>query len=87
MSVGARPHYGILDLHGRHFVETAKAAGLGQKTIRTVIEDVSAEASKAVEDARRAMPSDFPDVVHDSIAAAIQARLPRLQTADDAPAR
>jgi serine/threonine-protein kinase HipA len=84
MCVGASPHYGILDIHGRHFVESARAAGLGPTVIRKVLDDVRAHAPKAAEAARRAMPKDFPDAVHDSVAAAITARLRRLDTADDA---
>jgi serine/threonine-protein kinase HipA len=84
MSAGAKPHYKILDLHGRHFVETAKAAGLGPTVIRRVIDEVRAGAICAAEQARSKMPPDFPDAVHHSVAAAIQARLPRLDTADEA---
>jgi len=84
MSVGATPHCKILDLHGRHFVETAKKAGIGPAVIRAVIDDVRAKAAGAAEEARRAMPADFPDALHQAVAAAIEARLPRLDTADDA---
>jgi serine/threonine-protein kinase HipA len=84
LSAGAKPHYEILDLHGRHFVETAKAAGLGPTVIRQVIDEVRAGAIGAAEQARSKMPPEFPDAVHHSVAAAIQARLPRLDTADDA---
>lgn len=84
MSVGARPHYGILDLHGRHFVETAKAAGLGPTIIRKVLDEVRARAADAAAAARNSMPPGFPDAVHDSITAAICARLPRLDSANEA---
>lgn len=84
MSAGARPHFKVLDLHGRHFVETAKAAGLGPAVIRKVIDEVRADAMDAAEEARRKMPADFPEAVHDSIAGAIHARLPRLDSAEDA---
>jgi serine/threonine-protein kinase HipA len=84
MSAGAAPHYKILDLHGRHFVETAKAAGLGLTTIRKVIDEVRADAGHAAEAAREKMPRDFPDAVHESVVAAIRARLPRLDTAEEA---
>lgn len=84
MSVGARPHYGILDVHGRHFVESAKAAGLGRTLIRNVVNEVRATAPKAAELARAQMPAGFPDAVHGSIAAGIAARLPRLDITDEA---
>ncbi|HEY2357201.1 MAG TPA: type II toxin-antitoxin system HipA family toxin [Phenylobacterium sp.] len=84
MSVGAKPHYTILDIHGRYFVETAKAAGLGSAIIRRVLDEVRADAAGAAERTRAQMSADFPDSVHASIAAAIQARLPRLDSADAA---
>lgn len=84
MSVGARPHYGILDIHGRHFVETARAAGLGPTLIRKVIDEVRADAATAAARTREVMPGDFPDAVHEAIAGAIAARLPRLETATEA---
>lgn len=84
MSAGARPHYKILDVHGRHFVETAKAAGLGPTVIRQVLEDVILAAPGAAAEALYRMPPDFPGAIHASVAAAIAARLPRLETAWDA---
>jgi serine/threonine-protein kinase HipA len=84
MSLGASGHFGILDLHGRHFVETARAGGLGPTVIRQVLDEVRADAAGAAEATRRKMPADFPETVHHSIATAIEARLPRLDTADGA---
>jgi len=84
MSVGTTTHYTILDIHGRYFVETAKAAGLGSTIIRRVLDEVRADAADAAERTRAQMPADFPDSVHASIAAAITARLPRLDSADAA---
>jgi serine/threonine-protein kinase HipA len=84
MSVGAKPHYTIPDIHGRYFVETAKAAGLGSTTIRRVLDEVRADAAGAAERAREQMSADFPDNVNASISAAIIARLPRLDSADAA---
>ena len=84
MSAGTRPHYKILDLHGRHFVETARAAGLGPAVVRQVLDEVRTSAANAAEKSRRRMQADFPDAIHDSIAQAIKARLPRLDSADDA---
>ena len=84
MSLGASSHYKILDIHGRHFVETAKAAGLGQAVIRQVLEDVLTAAPDAAAQALQKMPPDFPEPLHDSIAAAIQGRLPRLESAWEA---
>lgn len=82
MSAGANRHYGILDLHGRHFVESARAAGLGPTIIAKVINEVREAAGAAAEATRARMPAGFPDAVHESVAGAIAARLPKLDTAD-----
>jgi serine/threonine-protein kinase HipA len=84
MSLGARPHYKILDVHGRHFVETAKAAGLGPTVTRQVLEDVLAAAPGAAAEALQKMPPGFPEAIHNSVGAAIQTRLPRLESAWEA---
>jgi len=84
MSAGARPHYKILEVHGRHFVETAKAAGLGPTVIRRVLEDVLAAAPGAAAEALEKMPPGFPEAIHTSVAGAIQTRLPRLESAWEA---
>jgi serine/threonine-protein kinase HipA len=81
MSAGAHPHYRILDIHGRHFVETAKAAGLGPTVTRRVIEEVAASAVMAADQALEKMPPSFPEAIHASVATAIKARLPRLKSA------
>lgn len=80
MSVGASRHYKILDIHGRHFVETAKEAGLGSKTIHKVIEEVRRDAIPATERALARMPTGFHRDIHDSIVAAMTGRLRRLET-------
>lgn len=83
MSVGVKPHYTILDVHGRYFVETGRAAGLGPTVIRRVLDEVRAEAAAAADRTRAKMPADFPDSLHASVADAIKHRLPKLDTADE----
>lgn len=84
MSAGANNHYKILDIHGRHFVETAKKAGLGLTVIRHVLEEVMTEAPTAADEALGKMPADFPAAIHASVAGAIASRLPRLESAWEA---
>jgi serine/threonine-protein kinase HipA len=70
-----------VDVHGRHFVETGKAAGLGPAVIRQVLDEVTAEAATATDRARSAMPADFHDEVHRSIEAILPRRLRQLESA------
>ena len=81
MSVGATPHYKILDVHGRHFVESGRAAGLGPALIRQVLDEVVTDAATALERAKATMPDDFHDEVHRSIEAILPRRLRQLESA------
>ncbi len=82
MCVGANRKYEILRIHGRHFVETAKQAGLGKAIVKEILNEVRREAQLALAHARGLMPEGFNAKTHESIAAAIELRLPQLQSAD-----
>ena len=81
MAAGTSRHYRVDEVVGRHFVQTARAAGLGPTIIEEVLADVRLKAHTAPDVARAAMPDDFAGAIHDSISAAIAARLPMLDTA------
>lgn len=83
MSAGNSGHYKIVDVHGRHFVESGKAAGLGSAIIRQVLDEVIADAATATDRARAAMPEDFHDEAHRSIEAVMPRRLRQLESAWD----
>lgn len=78
MATGKNRHYRIDDVMGRHFVQSGKAAGLGQRAIRIAITDILDRAGTAAAMARDEMPSDFACEIHESIAAAIDRRIPKL---------
>lgn len=84
MSVGTGRHYKILDVHGRHFVETAKEAGLGSTIIKEVLDEVFQDALPAAERALGLMPQDFHADIHASVVNAMTGRLRQLETAWDA---
>ncbi len=67
MSVGTNRKYAILDIHGRHFVETAKEAGLGPTTINEVITQVVQDAGAAADRALGQMPADFHGDIHEFV--------------------
>lgn len=81
MRVGNSGKYEILRIHGRHFVETGKQAGLGPAVIRQVIDEVVRDTSGALETANNLMPKDFPPGLHVSVQNAAAARLESLKTA------
>lgn len=79
MSVGASRKYKILDIWGRHFVETGREAGFGKKQMKAMIDEVLAKAPGAAERTLARMPKDFAHGIHESVASAIEGRLPRLE--------
>ncbi|MFV0623498.1 HipA domain-containing protein [Sphingomonas sp. ac-8] len=81
MAAGSSRHYRIDEVLGRHFAQTAKAAGVGPRVVEQVLAGVKERAIAAADAARSAMPDDFADDIHDSIRNAIAARLAELDTA------
>jgi serine/threonine-protein kinase HipA len=81
MSAGTNRHYRISEVMGRHFVQTGKAAGLGRVAMRDAITELLERSTDAPETALAAMPNDFTQPIHASIATAISKRLPLLAAA------
>lgn len=81
MSVGRKRRYRIGDLSGRHFAETGREAGLSERVIRDVIDDVHAHGEHALGRAAEAMPGDFPEHIHEAVAHAMGTRLRALELA------
>jgi serine/threonine-protein kinase HipA len=79
MSVGNYRKYSIEDIAGRHFVETAKQAGLGPTLLTRILEEIIGEAETAPARTLDLMPAGFVDVVHHSIVAALPERLRLLE--------
>lgn len=81
MSAGKSRHYRILEVVGRHFVQSGKEAGLGPTLMNKAITDILERAKDAPDKALSLMPGDFAQEVHDSILACMPARLRLLETA------
>lgn len=81
MSVGRTNHYRIDGIHGRHFMETAAAAGLPKTIARAAIEEIMSDAQGALERVHGELPSRFPAVIHASVSKAVAGRLDALAAA------
>lgn len=81
MAVGASRHYRIYEIHGRHFVETARAAGMADPLIRRAVTEIQEQLHPALEDVAAGLPADFPGDIVDSVREGCVERLPRLDTA------
>jgi serine/threonine-protein kinase HipA len=83
MSAGRSRKYKILEISGRHFVETGKEAGLGPTPIRQAMAEILDTAPQALVVARAQMPNDFAESVHDSVVQAMHDRLVKLKLGFD----
>lgn len=74
MSVGKSRHYAIHDIAPRHFVQTADSAGVGTPAMKTIFEDIAANAERQAQAAIAALPCGFPEQLVTSTMAAISHR-------------
>jgi serine/threonine-protein kinase HipA len=79
MSAGSSRKYRIREIAGRHFVQTAREAGMGKTLITMVIHDILNLAGSAPARALERMPPDFDGGVYSSIEKAIRGNLPLLE--------
>lgn len=74
MSVGSNRHYAIGDIIPRHFMQTAKLAGIGEGLIRDCFEDIAGSIDRALETVVAALPPGVPAPLISSVAAALRDR-------------
>jgi serine/threonine-protein kinase HipA len=83
MAVGNSRKYRIFDIHGRHFVQSGKQAGLSQRLIEQAITDITDRCEAAFEHIEAQLPKGFPEAIHHSVKTAALARLRQLHPASD----
>lgn len=81
MAVGTKRHYRLDEIHGRHFVETARTAKMPDPLIRRAIDEVRADCEPAIARVVEALPGDFPSEICDVTRRAALGRLGNLDTA------
>lgn len=81
MALGKNRKYRISDIHGRHVVETARAAGLPTPLIAQSIDEIFGRFDDAFAAVARELPDDFPEQIHASVREAATKRLRSLETA------
>lgn len=82
MAVGTSRKYRIFDIHGRHFVETGRAAGLSAQIMGQAIDDIRMAFEQAFTTIEHSLPKHFPEEIHSTVAAGARTRLRQLETAD-----
>jgi serine/threonine-protein kinase HipA len=78
MSVGARPHYRVRDIHGRHFVETGRAIGLSLDAVRAAFGQIQGQFDSAFRAVERRLPRGAARI-HEAVRAGAEERLRRLE--------
>ncbi|GKX34142.1 MAG: hypothetical protein MnENMB40S_17600 [Rhizobiaceae bacterium MnEN-MB40S] len=84
MSVGITNHYRINTIARRHFLESAKQARMSIKIANGLIDEMVERAEQALEAISETLPKRFPEEIHESVSAAVLARLRMLKRADGA---
>lgn len=74
MSVGKNRHSPVGTIMPRHFLQTAELAGVGSPLMRTIFEDLAANAEKQTDAVVNTLPRGFPEQLITSVRAAIEHR-------------
>jgi len=79
MAVGDKRHYVVYTVLGRHFVQTARASSLPEKTVPGILEELADTASARMDAAVASLPADFPEALVNSIVQGARRRLSSLR--------
>ena len=75
MSVGDKRHYVIDRIKGRHFLQTAKKAGMPKTLASEALQEIADQAPVALEKAGEALPSGSAEAIHASVSAGLESRI------------
>jgi serine/threonine-protein kinase HipA len=67
MAIGTNRHRAVHTIVGRHFVQTAKSAGLPDKIATDLIAELADTAAKSIDHSLSALPKGFPETIAESI--------------------
>ncbi|MFA9461039.1 type II toxin-antitoxin system HipA family toxin [Thiohalorhabdus methylotrophus] len=79
MSVGARRHYKVHEVLGRHFAQSGQEAGLPERLVHDALEEMAGRAREAVERVEAELPAGFPEEIHESVKRGMLDRIRRLE--------
>lgn len=81
MAVGEKNHYRIDGVLGRHFLQTAAAAGLPKTIVQASVEEIADTAEHALAKVQHELPPRFPAFIHASVSKAVTGRIRGLTSA------
>jgi serine/threonine-protein kinase HipA len=79
LSVGDNRHYAVNTVASRHFVKTARRAGVGEEVVASIFDELQASAAKAIEQTLGTLPEGFPNGIAASIQSGMVKRLRALE--------
>jgi serine/threonine-protein kinase HipA len=78
MSVGDNRHYHLHEIMPRHFIQTAKTAGMPAADVQAIYDVLVADMPGAIDTVCKDLPDNFPEPIRDSIVAGVNKRLERI---------
>jgi len=78
MAVGDNRHYRCHDIMPRHFIQTARTAGMPEADVQAIFDALAVDMPESINKVCKALPEDFPETVRDSIVAGANQRLKRI---------
>ena len=83
MAVGRKRHYRVDEIVPRHFLQTAKASGMGESIVLQIFEELRNDSAQAIDAVQSSLPKAFPSKLANSIIRGFSTRLHQL---DQVPA-
>jgi serine/threonine-protein kinase HipA len=77
MAVGDKRYYRLDQIAPRHFIQTAKKAGISAQIIEDIFDDLYKEIPKAIRRTEKRLPKDFPAEISGPIFESVEARQPK----------
>jgi serine/threonine-protein kinase HipA len=78
MSVGDNRHYHLHEIMPRHFIQTAKTAGMPAADVQAIYDVLVADMPGAIDTVCKVLPDNFPEPIRDSIVAGVNKCLERI---------
>jgi len=79
MAVGANRHYIVNEILPRHFLQSAKDAGVPAIQVKSLLQNIEQITLAALERTIKAMPNDFPEAIAASVKGSVGGKLRQIK--------
>jgi serine/threonine-protein kinase HipA len=70
----------VHDVLPRHYQQSAARAGIPDKVIGSILQELVEQVPTAIESVRNELPQNFPDAISNSIIGGVEQRMQRIRT-------